>query len=211
MTNLTTESRKPCRKCGRMLSLSCFAAERRAPDGHMARCRNCERMRLRDASRDYRRRNPEKIAQFNREYRAKNPDYFKEHWLGWHAANAETLNARRRLKYRDATNDPMIVLAFRIRALLRYGFALTGGRKQASTWKLLGYGPKQLADHLLPQLDEPCVGCGCVFTLVDAQIDHIEPVSRAKNESDVLHLNRLANLRLICAKCNRRKGSKFDG
>jgi len=54
-----------------------------------------------------------------------------------------------------------------------------------------------------------------VITLLDSyspknyEIDHIIPISLAKTENDVIRLNQLNNLRLICKNCNRNKRDKI--
>jgi RNA ligase (TIGR02306 family) len=49
-----------------------------------------------------------------------------------------------------------------------------------------------------------------VINLENSHIDHIVPLAQARTITDVISLNQLNNLRLICSKCNLKKGAKMD-
>jgi 5-methylcytosine-specific restriction endonuclease McrA len=75
----------------------------------------------------------------------------------------------------------------------------------------VGYTKNDLLEHLLGYLWLPCeekVGCdGDVLTLENFHIDHTVALRRCESIKDVIRLNQLDNLRLICKKCNWKKSS----
>jgi len=63
-----------------------------------------------------------------------------------------------------------------------------------------------LKNHLFKYIDNPCEDCGKIkLNLSNSNIDHILPISSSITIEDVLLLNQLSNLRLICIECNSRK------
>ena len=51
-----------------------------------------------------------------------------------------------------------------------------------------------------------------MVSISESVIDHIIPISLAQNVKEIIELNSLSNLRLICKSCNQLKGTllKFD-
>jgi len=94
----------------------------------------------------------------------------------------------------------------RIRSLISSAFRRCFFIKRKRTFEYLGYSNKDLFDHLKKFLQCPCVVCGLIFIeMNNSHIDHIIPVCVAKSEEDIIKLNQLYNLRLICKKCNLNK------
>ena len=114
-------------------------------------------------------------------------------------------NARRRKKRKE---DPVWNFSNRISRCLRQQFKRCNLTKGGRTFKLLGYTPEDLHNHLKQWIDCPCEVCGCDYS-DDFHIDHIKPVSLAKTEAEIIELNFYTNLRLICKTCNLEKFTTF--
>ncbi|MDE2801491.1 MAG: HNH endonuclease signature motif containing protein [Chloroflexota bacterium] len=71
-----------------------------------------------------------------------------------------------------------------------------GGRKRPSL--------KQWKELLHPKQGGKCMYCGHKLRLGDGQVDHKMPFSRGGKETP-------ANMQLLCAPCNTRKGDLSDG
>lgn len=93
------------------------------------------------------------------------------------------------------------------RAFEYVGLSKTG----METFESLGYTKEDAFKHLSPFLGKPCQMCKIIIlNKANSQIDHIEPLCRAKTKADVIRLNQLINLRIVCKECNRKKGGKFN-
>jgi hypothetical protein len=71
---------------------------------------------------------------------------------------------------------------------------------------MLGYTPADLCLHLERQFT-PGMGW---HNMSEWQIDHIVPMSTARNEGDVIKLNELANLRPLWKEENNRKKDRLE-
>lgn len=101
-------------------------------------------------------------------------------------------------------NDPVYVMQHRLSANLRSAFATNRIKKNGKTFDLLGYSVTDLCDHI-----EKCFIKGMNWDNRDQwHIDHIVPISSAKNEEDLISLNQLSNLRPIWSKDNIKKADK---
>lgn len=215
--NLSQEPRKRCTKCSRMLVLSCFHRQASTPDGHRPDCKGCRK----GTQADHYKRNAAKIKTYARE-RYQNDPAVREAALTRHkerqandpayreAAKARAIKhapkARRKRK-----QNPKWVLADRVRQSLSHALAKRAYVKRGKTFELIGYTPTELRDYLMPYVGEPCVRCGeTTIQLDNAHIDHITPIRTAESREDVLRLNALANLRLICALCNLTKQGQIE-
>jgi hypothetical protein len=116
---------------------------------------------------------------------------------------SKTPEYRRALKRRLLT-DPQRQLQARVSRLFRYALAGVGALKRSKTFEMLGYSPADLVAHLERQFVS---GMGW-HNMKRWQIDHIVPVSSARDEADVVALNQLPNLRPMWADENNRKNNK---
>jgi hypothetical protein len=118
---------------------------------------------------------------------------------------------QRRKKKRQ---EPLVKFKARVRKRVQVGLKRLGTRvrqplKEGSLWRRLGYTPEALAVHLSQYLGKPCPDCGeVVLEIGNVDVEHAIPLSWAKDEEQVIALNQLANLRLTCKPCNRKKWVK---
>jgi hypothetical protein len=105
------------------------------------------------------------------------------------------------------------VFAKNLRGRLKFSMDKLGvARRRAKSFDLLGYSPMDLYKHLSEYLGKACEVCKLtVVSRKNCHIDHKIALMAGKTEGDILVLNRLSNLRLICATCNLRKiGNSFS-
>lgn len=129
----------------------------------------------------------------------------------WCRKHPERAREHARATYRKRKQNPIYNLGDRVRAALKYALKHRGLTKQGSSFELLGYTPVELHEHLVKYLGQPCVCCNiAVVSMESCHLDHKIPICTASSTEDVLQLNRLSNLRLICPKCNMMKGGRLE-
>jgi hypothetical protein len=111
--------------------------------------------------------------------------------------NAEKQRARRKA-------DPVKAMQARLSRLHRHALAQVGAIKTSPTFEQLGYSVRDFVQHIERQF---LPGMGW-HNMCKWQIDHIIPISEAKDESDVVALNQLSNLRPMWAAENNKKNNK---
>jgi len=112
-------------------------------------------------------------------------------------ASAAKQRARRK-------QDPLAVMQARLSRLHRHALAQVNAIKASPTFEQLGYTVGAFVQHIERQF-MPGMGWHNMHAW---QIDHIVPVSGAKDESDVVALNQLPNLRPMWAPENNAKNNK---
>ncbi len=150
-------------------------------------------------------KNKEKIKQKNKRFHNNNPTYSIEY-----RQLPESKELRRKRNSNRRLTDPIWRLHKNLSSLLRYHLKRIGSSKDnIPLFKFLDITAKEFDDWALQYIDKPCLLCGTSLD-VTFEVDHIEPISRAKTDEDVKRLsNPIDNLRMICKPCNRAKGSKY--
>lgn len=100
--------------------------------------------------------------------------------------------------------DPALAMQARISRLHRWALSSVGAIKRSPTLEAVGYTAAELVAHIERQF---LPGMGW-HNMRDWQIDHIVPISTAKNEQDVVALNQLSNLRPLWAEQNNAKKNR---
>lgn len=109
-------------------------------------------------------------------------------------------------KERRAT-DPIFKISSLIRTSIGEAFRLNGYGKKTKTNTILGCSFDELKQHLesqfLPWMNWDNHGLYNGELNHGWDIDHIEPLSNAKTEDDIIRLNHYTNLRPLCSQTNR--------
>lgn len=230
---------KQCYRCKVQKSKSEYYKSKRTPDGLHSWCKECLRIRnaerrttdpeyrkkLKEAyerysgsekalekSRRNHRNNADKEREYGKKYYHANKEKRLANHSKWIEENREHVRAyaNNYTKNRMET-DTLFALATRIRKAIRNALRKNGLTKKSKTFHMLGYSKTELSEHLCYWIDKPCEICGLVeVQLQTSHIDHIIPISTANTEEEIVLLNQLKNLRLICAKCNMKKGDKHE-
>lgn len=146
-----------------------------------------------------------------RKYYSKHRQHRIDYTRQWRLDNPQKARQYVRRYMAKRKNNPLFNFADRLRRLVRKSWARQVTTKRGKTFDLLGYTPQALLDHLSMFLNKLCCSCGNItITIANSHIDHIIPVKTIKTKEDVVTINSLDNLRLICAKCNLIKGAKHE-
>lgn len=127
--------------------------------------------------------------------------------------NAEAIKIKNKAyrKKRKET-DPLYKLTESIRRLILNAFKNKGIVKQSRTTDILGCSFDSFKNHIESQFEDWMTwdnrGSSTKYK-TKWQIDHITPLATAKTSEDIIRLNHYSNLRPLCAKENRDKGSKI--
>lgn len=106
-------------------------------------------------------------------------------------------------------NDPIYKLKENISNSLRQTLKNKNiGKNEQPTLDFLGFTKQDLQHHFSKYSNNPCERCGNIIISHHSknyELDHIIPISLAKTEQEIIYLNQLDNLRLICKNCNQEK------
>jgi hypothetical protein len=191
--------KKICNKCKDEKDVCEFYNQRRSEDGKRSRCKNCinlennlyvkkNRDRVNSIKQKYVDNNKEKVKQSKKEWFDKNPNYRNE-WV-----------------IKNYNNDFLFRLVNIMRSRTRLFLKSKNIKKENTTFEIVGCSPEFLKDHLEHQFTE-----GMSWDLIGEyiHIDHIIPLSSAKNEEEIYKLCHYTNLQPLWAEDNLKKGSKI--
>ena len=126
----------------------------------------------------------------------------------WRKENAAKVKFIRK-KYRDKkrATDELYKLKETIGNLIRDSFRKKGFKKYSRTEQIIGCSTEHLKTHIeskfLPWMNWKNHGLFNGEFDYGWDIDHIIPLSSAKNEADIIRLNHYTNLQPLCSKTNR--------
>jgi hypothetical protein len=163
-------------------------------------CLECKKQ----GQRAYRVKNKEKDAA----YREARKEYKKEYQRIYCKANAERITETKRayVANREAT-DPLFKLMRRVRSLIRDSFKRKYSKKSTKAQAILGCDFATLDSHLtITALNN----YGFWSKYESYHIDHIVPITTAKNEQELIALNRYTNLQYLYPQDNLKKSDRLD-
>ena len=156
-------------------------------------------------NKEYKQDNKEYIKEYNKEYRIKNKESIKERKKLYRKENRYEINEYERTKLK---NDPLFRLSKKLRNRL-YDFIKQSdkGFDPRKTEEYLGCTLEDLKLHLESKFKEDMNwnNHGKVW-----HIDHIIPLSLAKNEEQLYELSRWSNLQPLYVEENLKKNNKID-
>jgi 5-methylcytosine-specific restriction endonuclease McrA len=146
--------------------------------------------------------------EYGRKYYQENKENRIANTQNWRRNNPEKVRVNNAAYRQRQSVNPVFVFSRRLRSSLRKAWT---GSKCKPTFDLLGYDRAALLHHLNPYLSRSCVRCNLVtIDLTNSHIDHILPLAGCQSNEDVIRLNQLTNLRLICRTCNQAKGYRLE-
>ena len=165
--------------------------------------------------RDYRKANPESNKTNTKNYRKNNPETAKASSKKYKTKNKEKVKEYRE-KYKERKNElvrekrknnPIYKLAHLIRGSINKALARNGFKKNSRTHEVLGCTYEFFKDHIEVQFQSWMTwnNHGLYNGEFDYgwDLDHIEPISNAINEADVIRLSHYTNFQPLCSKVNR--------
>jgi hypothetical protein len=201
-----------CTKCGIEKPLSEFYLVSKGK-GYRGDCKECNLKRKKLSHQ----LNPNKKRESQRKYRIENPNKFKE----WYNSNIEhnlikiknwkkeNPDKHKEYKKRNKKKRLLIDSKYRLKnniaSLIRDTFKKKGYKKNTQTFNILGIDYDGFMKHIEAQFTN-----GMNWENIrEWEIDHIIPISIARNEEDIIKLNHHSNLRPLWVKENREKSDKI--
>lgn len=174
---------KICSDCKIEKKLNEFPKRKSSKDGLRGNCIICRKESQKIYFANYYKDNLEKIKLC----KLKKPNYYNEY------------NKKRRLL------DPLFKLSYNIRGLIGQSFRKNGYTKKSQSYKILGCTFIEFKQHLQNQFTE-----GMNWSNQGKwHMDHIYPVSLAKDEEELIRLNHYTNFQPLWALDNLKKGNKI--
>lgn len=196
---------KVCRLCGKEKAQSRFSRCKKTKDGLKYECKDCRKKELKA----WRLQNPDKNKAVNDKWRIENKDRCDETRRRRVAADPAKEAHRKKefnknnpqynseYKRQRKQNDPLFYLRNIISSRIRNDLVNGGYSENKTTELLLGCSYEQLLAHLgLSSLDPAY------------HIDHICPVSQAKDSDELIKLQHFSNLQLLSPSENVKKSNR---
>jgi hypothetical protein len=182
---------------------------------YKSKYRDKNKEKIDELSKKYRENNKEKINQQLREWRKLNKEKLKQYYIKskdskkrYIEKNSDKVRERRNKYFRlRKNNDTLFKLSSNIRTLINNSLKNKGYSKNTKSYKILGVNFKELLTHF-ENLFEDWMSWDNHGKYNGEfnygwDIDHIIPLSSAKDEEDIIKLNHYTNLQPLCSKINR--------
>lgn len=196
---------KNCIKCKVQKHLTEFYKNKRSKDGYLGTCKICFA--------EYNKNNYKDNLKYFIEYRIENKDKFKEYYLNnfekskeyYKKYNLENKDKRNNnVKHRKLI-DPLFKLRCNISTLINISIKNNGYTKKSKSYKILGCSYEEFKEHLEKQFVK-----GMNWNNAgEWHLDHIYPVSLAKDEEELIRLNHYTNFQPLWAIDNIKKANKI--
>lgn len=200
---------------------------------HSSQCPECckayqkdyyaeNRDELREYKKDYYTENRGEIRECQKAYKVENKDEAKSYQKAYYSENGYKnrdkikayrakpeikAQANNRQKARRAS-EPLYKLSQNLRNSIGKSFKNKGWKKSSRTEKILGCGYNDLRTHLISTAIK---NYGIFDPTLSYEIDHIVPISLARNEEEMIKLNHHTNLQYLTKVDNIAKSDKvFD-
>jgi hypothetical protein len=192
---------KKCTTCNIEKELLMFPKRKDSPSGLRKECKEC---RSKKSSKFYEENKDSILASIDKE---KKKEYDKLYSTKYRENNRDKYNESQRKCYHARKEDPMYRLENNIRARIRISFKVSRWNKNNKTKDILGCDYNMLKNHI-----ESLFTDGMTWNKIgnEIHIDHIIPVSSAKNEEELIKLNHYTNLQPLWAKDNLIKSNKTN-
>lgn len=202
---------KKCSRCGIEKPMGDFCKSKRSRDGLRSCCRECNKK----IAKEWRMANPDKVAIYNKAHRAQQAEWRRNNIERTRKANREWdhRNRKRETERKKAyflkryCSDPLFKYKISCRNTVHR--AVCRRKPYNSTtemFNLLGCSFETLQEHLLRTWEERY---GAKYTGEKFNIDHIIPLSVAKDEKKVKELCYYTNLQMLTPEDNRAKADKM--
>lgn len=223
---------KKCSKCNVEMDLSLFNKDKSSKDGHRSNCKFCSKIyreKNKELIKEYREKNKEKMKLYfkNRKYNSeKKLEYYnlnkddilkklKENYISnkykkiEYQKKYQKNNKQKRNIYlnKRRRSDPLFNLITNIRNLINNSFYKMNYSKTSKTQQILGCSFNEFKEYLESKFESWMEwnnrGLYNGEYSFGWDIDHIIPLSTAKDENDLVRLNHYTNLQPLCSKINR--------
>lgn len=225
---------KVCKTCNIEKDITDFPKHKKYKDGLYSSCKSCKNEsskiyylnnkekvsdsvklyrdnnteKVKDSVRNNYEKNRESLLDYKKEYHKKNKDRYVEINKTYRIENKSRINLfmREYISNRRKT-DSLFKLKESIGGLIRLSIKNNGYKKKSRTEEILGCSISEFRYYLESMFID---GMSWV-NYGDWHLDHIVPVSWAKDESEIIKLNHYKNFQPLWAKDNLIKGNRWAG
>jgi|LakMenEpi03Aug12_release.lakeMendotaPanAssembly.Ray.scaffolds.fasta_scaffold30708_16 hypothetical protein len=191
--------KKICSKCKEEKEVCEFGKDKTKKSGYKSQCKKCANI----TTKKYKLLNPDKIKLSRKKTYEKHFDIISIKKKEYARKNKIKDNLRRKNKYHA---DPSYKLKVNLRRRISFYLKSKNIIKTNTTFDIIGCSPEFLKEHIEKQFTE-----GMSWDLLGKHIhiDHIIPLSSAKNENELYELCRYTNLQPLWAEDNLKKSNKI--
>ena len=175
--------------------------------------------KIKEAHKKWRELNKESIKISKKRYLQENIEFYKEYHKKYYIENKEKIK-KKQLENIDKVrenqkiysknrrdSDPLYKISGNIRRMISRAFNRNGYKKESKTFDILGCTFEDFKNHIETRFEHWMSWDN--YGLYNGEfnygwdIDHIIPISSAKNEEELIKLNHFTNLQPLCSKINR--------
>lgn len=210
-----------CKSCNSEKNINEFYKRSGRENSYFSNCKSC----CKDSQKSHRIKNKNYYESYNKMYRFDNRDKLNQYSKKWREDNKDTdLYKEKRKEYYHLNKemikdknyeycknrrevDSLYKLKLNIRSLILISFKNQFTKKSKKTVDILGCSYEDFKLYLESKFDENMNwgNHGSYW-----HIDHIKPISLAKNEKEVYDLNHYSNFQPLYWLDNLVKGNKYD-
>lgn len=205
---------KTCTRCKVEKEFTEFNKDKTRHDGLFPQCTECKKsnykenyLKTRDEkikkAREWVLNNKEKRKEYRKLYNVRNKELNNKSCREWYSINKKKVNEYYKKR---KENDPLFKLRCNIATLIRFCIKKQGYSKKSKTFKILGCTIEEFKVHLENKFVD-----GMTWDNHGKwHLDHIYPVSLAKDEEELIKLNHYTNFQPLWALDNIRKSNKIN-
>lgn len=172
---------------------------------YLEQYRKNNKEKISQGKKEYHQNNKETIQKKKKIYRKNNKEHIKEHNKEYYKNNKKQITEGKNKYHKNKKEtDLLFKLKCNIGDLIRVSIRNNGYTKKSRTFEILGCTYKEFKLHLERQFT---VGMSW-DNRSNWHLDHVYPVSLAKDEADVIKLNHYTNFQPLWAADNLLKGNK---
>jgi hypothetical protein len=194
---------KICTKCCVTKNICDFNKDKYSKTGLMSICKDCKKIK----NLKYRTSNITKYKEMQKKYRDSNKLKEKERIKIWKKNNKKTI-IKKSIEYEKNRKkiDPLYKLIRNLRSRMFNFFHKKNLTKNNRTIEIIGCEPEFLKEYIESKFTD-----GMTWEKMgkEIHIDHIIPLSSAKDNQEVLKLCHYSNLQPLWSIDNLRKGNKY--
>lgn len=216
---------KICTSCNIKKSLDNFHLCKKGKHGRKSKCKECLKKITKDFYqknidyyKNYRLLNTNSIKERQKLWMENNQDKVKERSLEWRKNNKDKINEWKLVNFEKIKKyntlyskerrkvDSLFKLSSNIRNRLKHYLNSKNLTKKNKTFEIVGLSPEKLQEYLETKFTK---GMSWDKLGMEIHIDHIIPLSSAKNENEIYQLCYYTNLQPLWAKDNLSKNNRL--